>query len=136
LFIFSAQNGFRCSGDRPMAQALRNSNVMASAASHPHDARERPVDLVHLGAMTQGDGELEREVLAIFLTQAGQYLAAYRGAPDKEGRRRAAHTLKGAARGIGAWRLAQIAEAAEAVADPDSIARETDRVCEYIRRLG
>jgi len=109
------------------------------ATKMPVDAIEtgaKPVDLVHLAMLTQGDADLEREVLSIFVSQAPVYLAAYRAAADGEGRRRAAHTLKGAARGIGAWRLAQAAELAETTNSAAAIDEEIGRVCEFIRKLG
>jgi HPt (histidine-containing phosphotransfer) domain-containing protein len=136
LFIFWAQTGFPLSGDPVMTQTLPKPAAKTSSGTPGHGVNERPVDLVHLGVMTQGDGELEREVLTIFLAQAPHYLSAYHDANDGNGRRRAAHTLKGAARGIGAWRLAQAAENAETGANDDAITQETELVCDFIRRLG
>jgi HPt (histidine-containing phosphotransfer) domain-containing protein len=76
---------------------------------------ERPIDLVHLARMTLGDRGLEREVLQLFDRQAGMLVVrmqhAARGSIGA-----AAHTLKGSARGIGAWRVARAAEAVELAA--------------------
>jgi len=72
---------------------------------------EAPIDVEHLARMTLGDGALKREVLAMFLRQTGDLLArlaAYRG----EGLA-LAHTLKGSARAIGAFRVAARAEVLE-----------------------
>ncbi|WP_159730065.1 Hpt domain-containing protein [Methylosinus sp. Ce-a6] len=69
------------------------------------------IDWAYLARQTMDDVELERELLALFTTQAGAFggrLAAAAGA-DKE-RRDLAHTLKGAARAIGAFSLGQAAE--------------------------
>lgn len=77
----------------------------------------RPVDLVHLSRHTFGDRELEREVLALFLRQSRQCMARLRGEAAAEARRSVAHTIKGSARGIGAWRVAEIAGEVEARAD-------------------
>jgi HPt (histidine-containing phosphotransfer) domain-containing protein len=118
---------------------MRQTTTRKTVPDRPTDgprSEGKPVDLVHLAAMTQGDGDLEREVLSIFVSQAPVYVAAYRAARDAEGRRRAAHTLKGVARGIGAWRLAEAAELAESVDRLASIEDETGRVCEFIRNLG
>ena len=73
---------------------------------------DRPIDLVHLARMTLGDRSLEREVLQLFDRQSALLIARMRNAaPD--GVATIAHTLKGSARGIGAWRVARAAEAVE-----------------------
>ena len=72
-----------------------------------------PVDLVHLARHTFGDTELEREVLQLFVAQSHAYLNRLKEARDTEQWRRASHTIKGSARGIGAWAVAARAEAAE-----------------------
>src|SRR5437763_5292286 len=71
---------------------------------------ERPIDLVHLARMTLGDRSLEREVLELFDRQAGVLVVRMQQAA-RAGICAAAHTLKGSARGIGAWRVARAAEA-------------------------
>lgn len=68
-------------------------------------ARARPIDLVHLARQTMGDRELEREVLALFLQQAQQVRDKILSA-DKLERLRLAHALKGSARGVGAFAIA------------------------------
>lgn len=73
----------------------------------------RPIDLAHLSRQTMGDRALEEEVLALFAHQ----IAATRGqiaeTTANEERYRLAHTLKGAARGMGAFTLADCAEKIE-----------------------
>ena len=78
----------------------------------------RPVDLVHLSRFTLGDTKLEHEVLELFRVQAGIYLERLKTAADPTGWREAAHTIKGSARGIGAWSVAEAAAAAEALEGP------------------
>jgi len=79
------------------------------------------IDEQHLACMTLGDSRLEREVLELFLRQAALMLGRVGAAPPTLAIA-AAHTLKGSARGIGAWRLARAAEAFEqAVAEADEI---------------
>ena len=80
---------------------------------------DRPIDLVHLARMTLGDRSLEREVLQLFDRQSTLLIARMRAA-SPEGIALLAHTLKGSARGIGAWRVARAAEAVEA-ADSASV---------------
>jgi HPt (histidine-containing phosphotransfer) domain-containing protein len=73
---------------------------------------EPAIDLAHLARMTMGDVGLEREVLALFERQAGLLLARMRGAPAPV-IAAFAHTLKGSACGVGAWRVAEAARAVE-----------------------
>ena len=82
----------------------------------------RPVDLVHLARFTLGNRSLEREVLALFHTQCEIYLQRLKEAGEDKAWADAAHTIKGSARGIGAWHIAKCAEAAEAL---KGAARET-----------
>ena len=73
------------------------------------------LDEDHLRRMTLGDRQLEREVLELFLRQTAILLDRIAGAQPRLAAA-AAHTLKGSARGIGAWRMAQAAEDLEHVA--------------------
>lgn len=75
----------------------------------------RPVDLVHLSRYTLGERELEREVLELFCTQSLLYLERLKDARSDKDWKDAAHSLKGSARAIGAWRTADAAESAEAL---------------------
>lgn len=74
---------------------------------------DRPVDLVHLARQTLGDKSLELEVLSLFERQSMLLLGRLDSARDARARREAAHTLKGSAQGIGAWRVARTAERVE-----------------------
>lgn len=71
-----------------------------------------PIDMKHLEAATFGDRALQREVLGLFETQAEKLMQAIRASPGR-GRAEAAHALKGAARGIGAFAVADEAEKVE-----------------------
>ena len=73
---------------------------------------EPAIDLDHLEAATFGDRALQREVLELFSTQADKLLRTIR---ESEGKPRieAAHALKGAAHGVGAFAVANIAERVE-----------------------
>ena len=73
----------------------------------------KPVDLQYLGRFTLGDDTLEREVLELFLEHTPTYIANLQNAATAKAWHDAAHTLKGAARGVGAWRLGRCAETAE-----------------------
>ncbi len=68
-------------------------------------SRARPVDLAHLAKQTLGDRALEQEVLKLFIHQA-LTIRDQIGAANRVERLRLAHTLKGSARGIGAFAIA------------------------------
>ncbi|MGO9397034.1 MAG: Hpt domain-containing protein [Xanthobacteraceae bacterium] len=80
-----------------------------------HEQTSMTIDHVHLERMTLGDRSLEREVLEIFARQTAMTLERIVGAGPARAAA-AAHTLKGSARGIGAWRVAQAAERLEQAA--------------------
>jgi HPt (histidine-containing phosphotransfer) domain-containing protein len=80
----------------------------------------RALDLVHLSAQTFGDRALEREVLELFEQQCRRLLPAIAGRNAIMARGDAAHTLKGAARAVGAERVAAIADAIEAAVERGS----------------
>lgn len=93
-------------------------------------ARRRPIDLEHLSRQTMGDRALEEEVLTLFLHHIGEVRDSLKTA-DEAGRRRLAHTLKGAARGVGAFALADCAERMEASpTDKATLARLTAQIGE------
>ena len=84
---------------------------------------EPPIDLRHLARMSLGKRHLECEVLELFDHQAEMLV----GCLQEAGPVRVAgiaHTLAGSARGIGAWRVAEAAEALErAVVENHKLAR-------------
>ncbi|WP_374764555.1 Hpt domain-containing protein [Yunchengibacter salinarum] len=78
----------------------------------------------HLDGFTAGDPDVTAAVLSVFLEQAEQHLAALARADGDWSDR--AHRLKGAARSIGAWRLAAAAARAEHLgAAPSGPARQS-----------
>lgn len=72
-----------------------------------------PIDRQHLAKFTMGDRALELEVLQLFAQQAVETVSSLRSAADAKAWHIAAHTLKGSARYIGAFPLADAAEEAE-----------------------
>jgi hypothetical protein len=70
------------------------------------------VDFAYLEGFAAGDGEVIDEVLALFREQSAIWGAMLR--PEHEGWRDAVHTLKGAARGVGAFQLGDACQACEA----------------------
>jgi HPt (histidine-containing phosphotransfer) domain-containing protein len=87
---------------------MRLSNLTAADPQRPRLV----LDDDHLARMTLGDASLEREVLEIFARQVVLLLPRIAG-DEPAIAAAAAHTLKGSARGIGAWRVADAAERLE-----------------------
>jgi HPt (histidine-containing phosphotransfer) domain-containing protein len=71
------------------------------------------VDFAYLESFAAGDDDVIDEVLALFREQSAIWGAMLR--PEHEGWRDAVHTLKGAARGVGANRLGDVCQECEAV---------------------
>ena len=69
----------------------------------------------HLSRYTLGERALEREILELFCSQSAIYLERLREAPSDRLWQDAAHSLKGSAQAIGAWRTAEAAERAESL---------------------
>jgi HPt (histidine-containing phosphotransfer) domain-containing protein len=82
-------------------------------------ANALPVDLDHLRRYTLGDKALEDEVIGLFLAQLPETIAALRSAVNERDWKMAAHTLKGSSRAVGAWRIAELAQQAEALVRSD-----------------
>lgn len=70
-------------------------------------------DAAHLAQYTGGDKSLERELAGLLRDQAERSLAAMEAAQDTSAWMAAAHTLKGAARGMGAFSLGEACARAE-----------------------
>jgi HPt (histidine-containing phosphotransfer) domain-containing protein len=80
--------------------------------SPPLAPDDGPLDLEHLQRMTLGDTGLEREVLAMFSAQTARLIVSLAALPADAGA--LAHTLKGSARAIGAFAVAEAAARLEA----------------------
>jgi HPt (histidine-containing phosphotransfer) domain-containing protein len=90
--------------------------------SPPLAPDDGPIDFEHLKRMTLDDSGLEQEVLAMFAAQSAKLMAALAAVPADAPA--LAHTLKGSARAIGAFGVAEAAARLEAIvangADPSS----------------
>jgi HPt (histidine-containing phosphotransfer) domain-containing protein len=90
------------------------------------DMTEKAIDFAYLSRQTAGDHELERELLTLFAQQCVVHLRAIHGSADRQARMDAAHTLKGAARAVGAWQVAEAADRIEeGLAGPEQKASES-----------
>ena len=85
-----------------------------------NDLDAEVLDLDHLAQYTAGDPCLERELMGLFRTQAGQQVENIVSAFDDGAWKMATHTLKGSARSIGALRVG------ERAADLEEIGFEGD----------
>ena len=95
-------------------------------------AGARPVDRAHLARQTMGDRELEREVLAMFVHQS---LSVRDQIADADARQRVllAHGLKGSARGIGAFAVADCAAIIENQPDDTRALKKLSTLIEEVR---
>src|SRR3954453_16142826 len=92
-----------------MSLHLERIQWMPSPPLAPDDG---PIDFAHLQRMTLGDAGLEQEVLAMFAAQSASLLSTLATMPADAPA--LAHTLKGSARAIGAFAVADAAEGLEA----------------------
>ena len=109
------------------------------------DGGTKPIDLTYLGRFTMGNAALESEILELFATHIPRYLETLRTAVTAKEWHDAAHTLKGAARGVGAWRISRCAETAERLRFDtdidrrlfalDNAAEAVDEAIGYLRTL-
>ena len=90
------------------------------------------IDEDHLGRMTLGDRQLERDVLEIFVRQTIIMLERIAVAEPALAAA-TAHTLKGSALGIGAWRVVEAAERLEQAASVKSSSTELDLAVEALK---
>jgi HPt (histidine-containing phosphotransfer) domain-containing protein len=94
------------------------------------------IDLAFLRRQTAGDGTLERELLCLLDSQCAALLPLLSLRQDTLERREAAHSLRGAAAGLGANRLAAAAAAIEMGEEPPiRIERAVEEVSRAVERL-
>jgi HPt (histidine-containing phosphotransfer) domain-containing protein len=93
-----------------------------------------PIDLDHLNRYTGGDAALNEQILRLFEDQCSstldklEVLAKENGAGSKSWHE-LAHTLKGAARGVGAFALGDVA------AEAEKVPADRDAALEVLHRL-
>lgn len=92
------------------------------------------IDLQHLDKYAAGDRGLLEEILKIFMEHAALCADKLDPAGPDEDWRNACHALKGAARGVGAWRLGDFAADAEGlIGDLPDLQKVRARAAEDIR---
>ena len=93
---------------------MRGQSTAKTVEGHkPSDATHGPIDMVHLSRQTLGDPGLEMEVLRLFDEMSHVYYGRLETSTNVPDLLRNLHTLKGAASGIGAFGLAELARVAE-----------------------
>lgn len=93
---------------------MRGENTARSVSLEaPRHEIRRPIDMDHLSRQTLGDTGLELEVLRLFDEMSHVYYERLEVSTTVEELLRNLHTLKGAAAGIGAFGLAELARVAE-----------------------
>ena len=94
--------------------SLRHKNHVPESESAPESVADPEVlDVDHLSRYTMGNRDLERELLRLFRAQIRAQVTGVAQARDAQDWRFATHTLKGVARSIGAWAIADTAEKLE-----------------------
>jgi len=86
------------------------------------------IDLDHLARYTGGERQLNTEVLRLFDGQMAQMVAELNGllsSPNAKRWREVTHSIKGAARGVGAFAMGDVAASAEPVDPADASAAKT-----------
>lgn len=76
-------------------------------------AAAKPVDYEHLQSQAAGDLSVMREVLKLFVEHTNQVIDELERANDEKSWKMWTHTLKGSARGVGAFAVADAAADAE-----------------------
>jgi HPt (histidine-containing phosphotransfer) domain-containing protein len=105
-----------------MALAAAVDRSVGSESADEEGARvscEPVIDLVHLARQTLGDAALEREILQLFITQLRSVEDRLMGADGRD-TGFLIHGLKGSARSVGAFPLADACAAWEGRPGPDA----------------
>ncbi|MER8636940.1 Hpt domain-containing protein [Mesorhizobium sp. M0954] len=112
-------------GENGIAFSMPGGDVSGTAGA-------RPIDLAHLARQTMGDRSLEQEVLTLFVQQA---LSVRDKIVDADVRQRLllAHGLKGSARGVGAFAIADCASAIECRPEDASTLKRLGSLIEEVR---
>jgi HPt (histidine-containing phosphotransfer) domain-containing protein len=97
---------------------------MASGVSRVHNQNRKSndanrhggsvIDFDHLDQYTLGDADLQGELLRLFSMQLENQLSELAACTSAGAWKQASHTLKGAARAVGVWEIADVAERLEA----------------------
>ena len=93
---------------------MAQSSAAEQVVEHSQKRAVRPIDLVHLAKQCLGDEHLESEVLRLFDTTMESYQARLETSGSADDLAMCLHSIKGAASGVGAFAVADLARDAEA----------------------
>jgi len=99
---------------------------------------DAPVDLSHLARYTGGDKTLNSEILRLFDGQVSEMVGQLLGVLQQRDARKwreVTHTIKGAARGVGAFAMGEAAANAEPV-DPSAQPDRAGQALETLKSQG
>src|SRR5882757_6974472 len=122
----------------PINEALAGGGTRLRAISRNPDMADTPIDMNHLARYTGGDRTLNTEILKLFNGQMSSMvdqLLSVLQQRDVRRWREVTHTLKGAARGVGAFAMGEAAAAAEPI-DPSQSQDRAIQVIENLRLEG
>jgi len=122
--------GLKRESERSIVVAADDGRGIGSPSAGTDAKAATPVDLDHLAQYTAGDPSLEREILNLFCTQSITYLDQLRAATGPKDLSIAAHSLKGSARAVGAWRMARAAEEVETLPEESSLEEREPLIAE------
>ena len=83
------------------------------------------IDLLHLNQYTLGDRALQAELLQLFRVQLKNQTKTLVSCNTENAWKSGVHTLKGAARAVGAGQVCEVAEAMEWISFTDQAGRDT-----------
>lgn len=92
------------------------------------------IDVDHLERYVAGDRVLRDEILEIYEQQAESWIRILDPRADDAAWRDAAHALKGASRGVGAWRIGDICEQAEQMVGEDGTEESRRQIVERLKK--
>lgn len=93
------------------------------------------IDLDHLEKYVAGDDALRDEILELYVERASYLGEQLEAAQTDEAWKDAAHALKGAARGVGAWALGDLCQEAEKLAGAQTIERRAAALADIRREI-
>ncbi len=91
------------------------------------------IDMDHLDRYVAGDKSLRDEILGIFVEQADMWTRMLDPDAEDAAWKDAAHALKGASRGVGAWDVGDICAEAEKLIGEDN--RDIERRISILKSL-
>lgn len=96
---------------------------------------ETYIDVDHLDRYVAGDRALRDEILTIYEQQAESWIRILDPKAEDGAWRDAAHALKGASRGVGAWRIGDICEEAEELTADAADIDARQQIVERLRKV-